>query len=78
MNMIQIAEFLLQYGWVGTTVILGFVVAFLYREAKKKDDKIYSLYEAKEAMALKFADGMDEMRQTVQKLVDKFPGQHNQ
>lgn len=69
----QIADFLLQYGWVGTTVILGFVCAFLYREGKKKEEKIYSLYEAKETMALKFADGMDEMRHTVEKLVEKLP-----
>lgn len=78
MTMKQIAEFLLQYGWVGTTVILGFVCAFLYREAKKKDDKIYSLYEAKETMALKFSDGMDEMRRTVEKLVEKVQGQKTQ
>lgn len=73
--MTQIAEFLLKYGWVGTTVILGFVCAFLYREAKKKDEKIYSLYDAKEVMALKFANVMDEMRGTIQDLVQKIPGQ---
>jgi len=65
----ELADFLLQYGWVGLSVILMFVCVFLYFRAEKKEKKIYELYERNEANSLKYADGMEKMRQTVERLL---------
>jgi len=67
----SLAKFLLEYGWVGLSVILMFVCAFLYRELKRKDVKIYELYERGEASAIKYVEGMERMRQGIERFIEK-------
>lgn len=67
--MAQLADFLLKYGPIGFTVILMLVCAFLYREIRVRDGKIYELFEKNEASAIRYAEGVEKLRQMVDGLI---------
>jgi hypothetical protein len=68
--MTDLADFLLKYGGGGLAVILMTVVVFLYKELRKahreKEEMMKNLYEKNEANALKFAEGAEKLRQTME------------